>query len=174
GDGGGSLVAPARPEHVAGAVKPALEAVAAAAGAVVALLPQGLQLAAEVAQQIQHGLLELLHAVADDANVAAALDAPGREVVAQRLLVGAELHQRLVDFAQVPRVRLAGLLRPLQLRPHRGFERDLPLAVGAPMPLRSLLQTLQAKLVLPRRSENASATALATSRLRVAAPAGTL
>src|SRR5437773_10942691 len=69
-DGGGSVVAPAGAEHVAGAVKPALEAVAAAAGAVVASLPQGLQLAAEVAQQIQHGLLQLLHAVADDADVA--------------------------------------------------------------------------------------------------------
>src|SRR5581483_2869516 len=138
---------PAR-EHAARSIEPALEAVAAASAVAVALLPQRLQLAAELAQQVQHGLLQLRHPVADDADVAAALAAPGGEVVAERLLAGRELHQRLVHLAQDLPVRLARLLGRVQVGPHRSLERDLALVARRPAALCLRLQALQAGLGL--------------------------
>src|SRR5215470_1103452 len=116
-------------ENLAGAVEPALEAVAAAPAA---FLPPGLKVGPEVTQAVDHGPLQLVDAVADDADVAATLDAPGREVVAQRLLVGAELHQGLVDLIDIALVLLARVPSGLQKGANGGLKRDLPLAVGAP------------------------------------------
>src|SRR5262245_56051638 len=137
-----SLRAPAGGQGLAGAVKPALEALHAV-GAHAALLARGLEVGPQVAQEVEHRALQLLHAVADDADVATALDAPPREVVTQRLLVGAEFDERLVDFVEVALVLLGGFLRALEMRAHRGFERDLPLAIGAPALLRLLLEVPQ-------------------------------
>src|SRR5215471_2039678 len=144
----GSLLAPARGEGLAGAVKPALEAFHAIA-ANAAFLTPGAQVGPQVTQEVEHGALELLHPVADNADVPAALDAPRREVVAQRLLVGAEFDERLVDFVEVALVLLGGFLRALQVRAHRGFERDLPLAIGAPALLGLLLELPQPGLCSP-------------------------
>src|SRR5262249_983101 len=108
------LPAPVRGEDLARAVKPALK-ILKAATATPTLLAPGAQVGSQMTQEVEHRALQLLHAVADDADVAAAFDAPRREVVAQRLLVGAEFDERLVDFIEVALVLLAGFVSALQM-----------------------------------------------------------
>src|SRR5215475_6029933 len=136
------LPAPVRGEDLAGAVKPALEILKAATASPTLLAP-GAQVGPQMTQEVEHRALQLLHAVADDADVAAAFDAPRREVVAQGLLIGAEFDEGLVDFVEVALVLLAGFVRALQMGAHGGFERDLPLAIGAPTLFGFLLEVPQ-------------------------------
>src|SRR5262249_39661370 len=56
-------------------------------------------------------------------EVTAVLEPPGVEVVAERLLIGSDLDQALMDLHEVALVRLLGVLGPCQLRIERGLER---------------------------------------------------
>src|SRR5262249_52229480 len=51
--------------------------------------------------------------------------------------------ERLVNLVEVALMLLGGFLRALQIAAHRGFERDLPFAIGAPALFDLLLEVPQ-------------------------------